>query len=78
MSANPHANGGLLMRELELPDIADYAVKVDQPGQRDAEATAVMGAFLRDVHEGKRGAAQLPRLRSGRDGVEPAVSSSSR
>jgi xylulose-5-phosphate/fructose-6-phosphate phosphoketolase len=49
MSANPHANGGLLMRELERPDIADYAVAVDQPGERDAEATSVMGEYLRDV-----------------------------
>jgi xylulose-5-phosphate/fructose-6-phosphate phosphoketolase len=49
MSANPHANGGLLMRELDLPEIADYAVKVDKPGERDAEATAVMAEFLRDV-----------------------------
>ncbi|HYM72278.1 MAG TPA: phosphoketolase family protein, partial [Stellaceae bacterium] len=49
MSANPHANGGLLMRELDLPDIADYAVAVDRPGEHDAEATSVMGAYLRDV-----------------------------
>jgi xylulose-5-phosphate/fructose-6-phosphate phosphoketolase len=49
MSANPHANGGLLMRELELPDIADYAVKVDEPGAGDAEATAVTAQYLRDV-----------------------------
>jgi xylulose-5-phosphate/fructose-6-phosphate phosphoketolase len=49
MSANPHANGGLLMRELDLPDIADYAVKVDQPGGQNAEATAVMAEYLRDV-----------------------------
>jgi xylulose-5-phosphate/fructose-6-phosphate phosphoketolase len=49
MSANPHANGGLLMRELDLPDIADYAVKVDNPGEHVAEATAVMAAYLRDV-----------------------------
>jgi xylulose-5-phosphate/fructose-6-phosphate phosphoketolase len=49
MSANPHANGGLLRRELELPDIADYAVKVDRPGERDAESTAVMAEFLRDT-----------------------------
>ena len=34
MSANPHANGGLLMRELDLPDIADYAVKVELPRRR--------------------------------------------
>jgi xylulose-5-phosphate/fructose-6-phosphate phosphoketolase len=49
MSANPHANGGLLMRGLDLPDIADYAVKVDKPGERNAEATTVMAAYLRDV-----------------------------
>jgi xylulose-5-phosphate/fructose-6-phosphate phosphoketolase len=52
MSANPHANGGLLMRELEVPDIADYAVKIDQPGQIDAESTAVMAEYLRDVMRG--------------------------
>ena len=56
MSANPHANGGLLMRELELPDIADYAVAVDEPGEHDAEATAVMGAYLRDVMQASAGA----------------------
>ena len=49
MSANPHANGGMLMQELELPSITDYAVKVDKPGKQDAEATAVMAEFLRDV-----------------------------
>jgi xylulose-5-phosphate/fructose-6-phosphate phosphoketolase len=49
MSANPHANGGLLMRELDLPDIATYAVKVETPGARDAESTAIMAEFLRDV-----------------------------
>ena len=49
MSANPHANGGLLRRELVLPDFADYAVPVDQPGQTDGEATRIMGLFLRDI-----------------------------
>jgi xylulose-5-phosphate/fructose-6-phosphate phosphoketolase len=49
MSANPHANGGILMRELELPPITNYAIKVDKPGKQDAEATAVMAKFLRDV-----------------------------
>ena len=49
MSANPNANGGLLMRALDLPDIADYAVDIGRPGERDAEATSVMGAYLRDV-----------------------------
>jgi xylulose-5-phosphate/fructose-6-phosphate phosphoketolase len=49
MGANPHANGGLLRRELVLPDFADYAVAIPHPGQTDAEATRIMGAFLRDV-----------------------------
>ena len=49
MGANPHANGGLRLRELRLPDCRDYAVEVLRPGQDDAEATRVLGAFLRDV-----------------------------
>jgi xylulose-5-phosphate/fructose-6-phosphate phosphoketolase len=49
MGANPHANGGLLMRPLRMPDFADYAVKVPSPGAVDGESTRVMGAFLRDV-----------------------------
>ena len=49
MSANPHANGGLLLRDLELPDFRDYAVAVDHPGTSFSEATAVLGTFLRDV-----------------------------
>ncbi|MDT8383834.1 MAG: phosphoketolase family protein [Gammaproteobacteria bacterium] len=51
MGANPHANGGLLLHDLRLPDFADYAVAVDQPGQVVAEATRVMGQLLRDVME---------------------------
>ena len=49
MSANPHTNGGLLLKDLRLPDFRDYAVKVSSPGDVDAEATRVMGQFLRDV-----------------------------
>ena len=49
MSANPHANGGELLRDLVLPDFRDYAVAVEQPGTSLAEATSVRGAFLRDV-----------------------------
>lgn len=49
MGANPHANGGLLKRELKLPDFHDYAVAVPSPGATTAEATRVMGSFLRDV-----------------------------
>jgi xylulose-5-phosphate/fructose-6-phosphate phosphoketolase len=49
MSANPHANGGLLLRELRLPDFRDYAVPVPEPGRTQAEATRVLGNWLRDV-----------------------------
>ncbi|HEX6663392.1 MAG TPA: phosphoketolase family protein [Gaiellaceae bacterium] len=49
MSANPHANGGLLMRELELPHFRDYALPVEEPGASFAESTRVLGDFLRDV-----------------------------
>jgi len=49
MGANPHANGGLLLKELKLPDYRDYALEVSQPGRVEAEATRVLGGFLRDV-----------------------------
>src|SRR5882762_8775479 len=49
MGANPHANGGLLLRDLRMPDFRDYAVDVPQPAAVNAEATRVMGIFLRDV-----------------------------
>jgi len=49
MSANPHTNGGELLRELRLPDFRDYAVPVAAPATTSSEATRVLGAFLRDV-----------------------------
>jgi xylulose-5-phosphate/fructose-6-phosphate phosphoketolase len=49
MGANPHANGGLLLRDLKLPDFREYAVDVPAPGAVIAEPTRIMGAFLRDV-----------------------------
>ncbi len=49
MGANPHSNGGALMRPLRLPDFREQAVPVAQPGDTDGEATVVMGGFLRDV-----------------------------
>lgn len=49
MSANPHTNGGLLLRELSMPDFRDYAVTVPQPGRVEAESTRIMGYLLRDV-----------------------------
>jgi xylulose-5-phosphate/fructose-6-phosphate phosphoketolase len=52
MSANPHANGGLLLRELVLPSFRDYAVEVERPGTTSSEATRVLGRFLRDITRG--------------------------
>jgi xylulose-5-phosphate/fructose-6-phosphate phosphoketolase len=49
MGANPHANGGILLRELKLPDYRDYAVAVASPGADSGEATRVLGTYLRDV-----------------------------
>jgi xylulose-5-phosphate/fructose-6-phosphate phosphoketolase len=49
MGANPHANGGLLLRNLELPDFRQYAVDVPRPAHASAEATRVLGGYLRDV-----------------------------
>ena len=49
MSANPNANGGLLLRNLDLPDFRDYALQVPQPGAAQGESTRVLGQFLRDV-----------------------------
>ncbi|MGO9483153.1 MAG: phosphoketolase, partial [Rhodomicrobium sp.] len=55
MSANPHANGGSGAFDLLLPDVANYAIEIGKPGERDAEATAVMGGFLRDVLKASEG-----------------------
>lgn len=49
MSANSHANGGVLLRALDLPYVTDYAVRLDAPGRLQAEATRVLGTYLRDV-----------------------------
>ncbi len=49
MGANPHANGGQLLKDLKIPDFRDYAVKVSKPGHTISESTRVMGQFLRDV-----------------------------
>ncbi len=49
MSDNPHANGGLLLKQLRMPDFRDYAVEVPSPGAVFAEATRSQGKFLRDV-----------------------------
>ncbi|HUK48592.1 MAG TPA: phosphoketolase family protein [Terriglobales bacterium] len=49
MSANPHANGGVLLRDLVMPDFRSYAVEVQKPGTVQVESTRVLGGFLRDV-----------------------------
>ncbi len=49
MGANQHANGGLLMRDLRMPDFRDYAIEVPHPGEVKAEATRAQGEFIRDV-----------------------------
>ncbi len=49
MGANPHANGGILLRDLRLPDFTSYAVEIPRPGVVQAESTRALGGFLRDV-----------------------------
>jgi xylulose-5-phosphate/fructose-6-phosphate phosphoketolase len=49
MGANPHTNGGILLKDLKMPDFREYAVDVPKPGQVRAEATRVMGRFMRDI-----------------------------
>jgi xylulose-5-phosphate/fructose-6-phosphate phosphoketolase len=49
MGANPHANGGLLLQDLAMPNFRDYAVEVSKPGTENAEATRILGDLLRDV-----------------------------
>ncbi len=49
MSASVHANGGLLLRDLQMPDFRDYAVAVPRPGAVEAEATRIQGQFIRDL-----------------------------
>ncbi len=59
MSANPHANGGLLRKDLKLPDFRDYAVEVPQAGKVLHENTAPLGEFLRDVMRNNPGSFRL-------------------
>src|SRR5438445_5664941 len=49
MGSNPHANGGLLLKDLVMPDFRNYAVSVTKPGVQSTESTKVLGTFLRDV-----------------------------
>ncbi|HEX2138368.1 MAG TPA: phosphoketolase family protein [Woeseiaceae bacterium] len=56
MGANPHANGGVLLKQLRMPDFRDYAVDVPRPGCVKGEATRVLGGFMRDIVEQNRSA----------------------
>src|SRR5260370_9516905 len=60
MSDNPHANGGLLLRDLKMPDYRDYAVKVPTPGATTAESTREMGKFLRDIMKQNLESSNIP------------------
>ncbi len=70
MSANPKTNGGLVLRDLELPDFRAFAVAVERPAAETAEATRVLGRWLAEVVAREPG--ELPHLRPRRDGLEPA------
>jgi xylulose-5-phosphate/fructose-6-phosphate phosphoketolase len=59
MGANPHANGGLLLRDLDLPGFRDYAIELGSPGVVTGEATRIMGQFLRDVMKRNEAAANF-------------------
>ena len=83
MGANPHANGGLLKKALRLPDFREYSVKVDKPGQIEAENTRPLGAFLRDVMKSNMDASgssarTRPPRTSCRTFMKPARNSGSR
>src|SRR5262249_28081259 len=49
MGANPHGNGGLLLKDLTMPDFRTYATSVNKPGVETTESTRILGVFLRDV-----------------------------
>ena len=65
MGANPHANGGMLLRDLRMPDFRDYAVDVPAPGVRGIGDTHVLGRFLRDVVKLNQEQRNFPHLRPG-------------
>jgi len=62
MGANPHANGGLLLRDLIMPDFRDYAVNVPSPGSVEASDAHELGVFLRDVAKLNREQRKFPNL----------------
>jgi xylulose-5-phosphate/fructose-6-phosphate phosphoketolase len=60
MGANPHANGGILLKDLRMPDFRDYALDLRKPGVVTAEATRVAGVFSPRHYEVQSSAAKLP------------------
>ena len=71
MSANPHGNGGLLLRDLRMPDFRKYAVDVKKPGATDAEATRVDGQVPARRDEAEPGEQELPPVQPRRKQLEP-------
>ena len=65
MGMNEHANGGLLLQPLKVPNFRDFAVKIEGRGQKDAESTRILGHLLHAVMEANKDAEELPRLRTG-------------
>ena len=72
MGANPHANGGKLTVDLDLPDFRDYAIPVTKPATERRESTRQLGKMMRDMFKRKREAEELPALLPRRDELEPA------
>ena len=72
MCANPHANGGVLLRDLDLPDFRDYGVEVERNGTPEAEATRVARPVPPRRVPRERAVPELPAVRPGRDRVQPA------
>lgn len=64
MGANPHANGGLLLHDLRMPDFHKHAVTVPSPGAVAAQDTMVLGKFLRDVAKLKSGGTKFQDIRA--------------
>ena len=71
MGMNPHANGGLLLKPLRIPNFRDYAVKVEQPGKTDAESTRVLGQPAARSDASQHREQELPRGGAGRDRFQP-------
>ena len=78
MSANPHANGGRLLVDLDIPDFRDYAVEVEQPAVVRRESTRELGKMLRDIYVRNAEDGELPPVLPRRDELEPPRATSSR